>query len=565
MVAFIAKQRSSMAAYDTIIVGSGAGGLSAAICLARAGQRVLVLEQHYVPGGWCHSFFLDGHRFSPGVHYIGMLGAGQATSRLYEGLGIANDLVFFRMNPTGYEHCWIGPERVDLPAGIDQLGDALAQRFPHEEKGLRQYLKVVQQVNEQLQLIPKMHGFWDNVTIPFRTAQLGKYGLFSLRRVMDWHIQDPLLRGVLNVQCGDHGLPPGLASFPFHCAVMGHYLEGGYYPSGGGAAIVKAMTSVLKAHGGEVRTGAAVQRILTAPAGPKKMRAVGVELASGEIIRAHRIISNADPEKTYQLVGHEYIGEKLRAKLAKTSYSVTSLMLFLVVDMDMRQAGLDSGNIWMLKEPDIDAVFTKMKAVDILTEDEFPALFISCTTIKDPVSYDGRHHCIEMVTFIDYQAFQEFDKEGTERSGAYLRYKERITEKLLNSLERVVPGIRGHIVRQELGTPLTNEFYVNATRGNVYGTEKNFWQTGPFAFRNQSEIEDLYLCGASILSHGVAGASYSGVQTAAKILNSSMDEQLMPQPGQAVRVYEAEDPSTWPAWVHQKRQDRQRRLRSQPL
>ncbi|MGI4862392.1 MAG: phytoene desaturase family protein [Janthinobacterium lividum] len=549
-----------MAAYDTIIIGSGAGGLSAAICLARAGQRVLVLEQHYVPGGWCHSFYLDGHRFSPGVHYLGMLGPEQATAKLYQGLGIANDLVFFQMNPTGYEHCWIGPARVDLPAGIGHLGAALARQFPHEEKGLREYLKVVQQVNEQLHLIPKMNGFWDNVTIPFRTAQLGKYGLFSLRRVLDWHIKDPLLKGVLNVQCGDHGLPPGQASFPFHCAVMGHYLEGGYYPSGGGAALVKAMTTALKQHGGEVRTGAAVQRILTEAAGPNKRRAVGVELASGEMISAQCIISNADPEKTYQLVGHEHISEKLKAKLAKTSYSVTSLMLFLVVDMDVRQAGLDSGNIWLLKNPDLDQVFTEMKAADILSEDEFPALFISCTTLKDPASYDGRHHCLELVTFIDYQAFQEFDAEGETRSGAYLSYKKRIAEKLLNSLARVMPGIREHIVRQELGTPLTNEFYVSATRGNVYGTEKNFWQTGPFAFRNQSEIENLYLCGASILSHGVAGASYSGVQTAAKILNSSMDEQLKPQPGQTVRVYQAEDPTTWPAWVHQKRAERQQRL-----
>ncbi|RYY14868.1 MAG: NAD(P)/FAD-dependent oxidoreductase, partial [Cytophagaceae bacterium] len=515
-----------------------------------------------VPGGWCHSFYLDGHRFSPGVHYLGMLGPGQATANLYKGLGVANDLVFFRMNPAAYEHCWIGSEKVDLPAGIGHLGAALARRFPQEAKGLKAYLKVVQQVNEQLQLIPKMNGFWDNVTIPFRTAQLGKYGLFSLRRVMDWHLQDPLLKGILNVQCGDHGLPPGQASFPFHCAVMGHYLEGGYYPSGGGAALVKAMTTALKTHGGELRTGAAVRRILTEPAGSQSRRATGVELASGEVITAQRVISNADPEKTYQLVGHEHLSEKLKAKLIKTSYSVTSLMLFLVVDMDVRQAGLDSGNSWLLRRPDLDQLFTEMKAADILTEDEFPALFISCTTLKDPASYDGRHHCLELVTFIDYQAFQEFSGEAAERSDAYLRHKERIAEKLLTSLERVLPGVRGHIVRQELGTPLTNEFYVNATRGNVYGTEKNFWQTGPFAFRNQSEIENLYLCGASILSHGVAGASYSGVQTAAKILNSSMDEQLKPQPGQAVRVYEAEDPATWPAWVHQKRADRQRRIKA---
>ena len=62
----------------------------------------------------------------------------------------------------------------------------------------------------------------------------------------------------------------------------------------------------------------------------------------------------------------------------------------------------------------------------------------------------------------------------------------------------------------------------------------------------------------------MAGATYSGVQTAARILGSSMDEQLAPQPGQVVRVYEAEDSATWPEGVHQKRRDRARRLRSQP-
>ena len=64
---------------DTIIIGSGAGGLSAAICLAKEGQNVLVLEQHDVPGGWSHSFYLKGHRFTPGVHYIGLLGEGEST------------------------------------------------------------------------------------------------------------------------------------------------------------------------------------------------------------------------------------------------------------------------------------------------------------------------------------------------------------------------------------------------------------------------------------------------------------------------------------------------------
>ena len=104
-----------MEEFDTIIIGSGVGGLSTAICLARAGQKVLVLEQHYVPGGWSHSFTLQGQRFSPGVHYVGLIDEGQSTNELYRGLGIANDMVFFRMNKKGYEHGIIGNEKFSFP------------------------------------------------------------------------------------------------------------------------------------------------------------------------------------------------------------------------------------------------------------------------------------------------------------------------------------------------------------------------------------------------------------------------------------------------------------------
>lgn len=537
--------------FDAIIIGSGVGGLSAAICLARAGQKVLVLEQHDVPGGWCHSFYLNGHRFTPGVHYVGLLEKGQSTAQLYEGLGIANDLTFFRMNPSAYEHAYIGEERFDFPGNFDELVNSLTERFPKEEKNIKKYLSLVRNVSAELQLLPDVEGFWQHLTIPFRTKNMGKYALFSLKRVIDWHIKDPLLKKILNIQFGDHGLAPAKASFPLHCAVMDHYFNGGFYPCGGGGAIVKAMTTAIKNYDGEVKTQQSVKRILLE--GKKKKTAIGVELASGKRLFAKRIISNADPNITYQkLIGEENLSRRLQKKLNKTSYSCTSLMLFLTVEMDLKASGIDSGNIWLMPNEDMDTVYERMMMPDITNGKAFEGMFISCTTLKDPSSFDGKHHSIEAITYLDYKSFEKFENESEIRTEEYLQFKELLTEKMLKTLEKVLPNVRAHIVHQELGTPITNEYFINSTKGSVYGTEKKLTQIGPFAYKAKSEIKNLYLCGASIVSHGVAGAGYSGVQTAGEILGVKQRELLKTDTKQQITILEAENNINYPKWLNSK-------------
>lgn len=406
-----------------------------------------------------------------------------------------------------------------------------------------------------------MKGFWDNLTIPWRTRHLGKYGLFSLKRVIDWHIKDPLLKKVLNIQCGDHGLPPGKASFPYHCAVMDHYSNGGFYPMGGGGAIVKAMTNVIKKHGGEVRTRQKVKRILLD--GNKKKRAIGIELENGECIYAKRIISNTDPGKTYlDLVGIPHLSTKLLSQINKTKYSCTSLMLFLTVDMDVRKAGLDSGNIWLVPDKDPDELYEEQLKADIISGEEFPGLFISCTTLKDPTSFDGRNHTIEVITFINHESFNQFKNEGNFHSQEYLEFKEKLMAKMIRGMEKVLPGVSSKIIHKELGTPLTNMFYIDSTNGCVYGTEKSFWQIGAFGFQTESEIQNLYLCGASILANGVAGATYSGVQTAAKILKCSQEDLIDIKTSENMRIYNAEDESGYPEWMQQKIKARRTRGKS---
>ncbi len=542
--------------YDSIVIGSGAGGLACSVCLAKAGQEVLLLEQHDVPGGWCHSFMLKGQRFSPGVHYVGLIQEGDGTNELYKGLGVANDMIFFRMKNDGYEHCVIGDQHFHLPAGIENLKNYLSELFPEEKKGIHKYVDLVKRVNTELQLVPKMSGFFDHLTIPYKTRHMGKYALFSLKRVIDWHLKNPVLKAILNVQCGDHGLPPGKASFPVHCVLMSHYFDGGFYPQGGGGGIVKSFTNRIKALGGEIRTRAKVDKILL-----EGKKAIGVRLDNGEEIFAKNIVSNADPSITFfDLIGENAISKRLHKRLKKVKYSVTSLILFLTLDMDVTKHGIDSSNIWKFQSADLDAVYGHLTKETILEGDEFSGVFLSCTTLKDPASFNGRYHNFEIVTFLDYSSFESFEKLNDYHTPEYETFKNRLKEKLMNTVEKLIPGAKDHVVQAELGTPMTNQFYINSTRGNVYGTEKTLKGVGPFAFKPKTEFENLFLCGASTLSHGVGGATNSGVNTAAKILGKRPEELLDGGDNQFLRIYDAEDPNSWPESIKEKRKTRKRRF-----
>jgi len=151
------------------------------------------------------------------------------------------------------------------------------------------------------------------ITVPFRTKHFGKFALFPLKKVIGWHVKDPLLKAVLNIQCGDHGLPPSRACFPVHCSVMSHYFDGGFYPMGGGGGIVKAMTSSLKRNGGLVRVKQKVEKILI-----ENKKAVGVQLADGFVLKAKTIVSNADPSITYlKLIGEEHLSKSLLKNFQK--------------------------------------------------------------------------------------------------------------------------------------------------------------------------------------------------------------------------------------------------------
>ena len=531
--------------YDAIVVGSGAGGMTAALALARAGKRVAVFEQHTHPGGYSQSFSLKGFQFSPGVHYIGQLGPGGRLREIYEGLGLTDDLTFLELDPDGYDRVFVGEDRFDIPKGRENFRERLRQRFPMESKGIDGYFDAVAKMSEELVWARPLGTLRDAALLPFRMSTVLRYGLLPLNRFLDHFVTDPFLRAILSIQAGDHGMAPSRAPTALHAGLQSYYFEGACYPRGGGHAIPDAMAKQLKLHGGELFAATEVDRILVAAG-----RAIGVQLADGHEISASIVISNADPGVTWgRLVDPDHQGTLLRQRIKRMRYSVSTLSLFLGVDMDLRAAGIDSGNVWYSRTPDIDAAYRAAAMADLSKLDSIPGLFFNATTLKDPSLRRDGLHTVEAIALGTPRGFDAWrDAEPGARGEAYASLKDRISDKILEEIERFVPGFSEKVVFRSLGTPLTNMHFLHATKGGIYGTEKSLRNLGPMSFPVRTHLSGLFQCGASTFAPGIHGVTTSGLAAAAAALGCTADELLDPT-GSKLQIFPCEDPQSWPAEI----------------
>ncbi len=526
-MSFVSYKKSTLEdSWDAIVIGSGIGGLTAAALLSSySGKKVLVLERHYLPGGYTHVFGRHGYEWDVGVHYVGETHDRENLLRRIFDRITDNRLEWARM-PDVYDRVIIGNRTYDLVSGVERLRARLKGYFPQESAAIDGYIAAVQAVRSKIDL------FSMEKAIPSPIAFL--IGGFLRRPFLDWATRTTadVLRGLttngelqalLAAQWGDYGLPPGKASFAMHAVIASHYFEGGNYPVGGSGRIVETIAPVIERSGGKIVTSAEVWNIIV-----RGNKAIGVRMVDGREIRASVIISDVGVRRTFDdlLIDSSSALEKMRTQISSIPPSTAHLCLYSGARESAAKLGISGTNIWVHPTSDHDANVERSQSDPTAP---FPVIYFSFPSAKDP-EFERRHpgRCtVEAVTMVPYDWFKRW--EGTEwrrRGDEYEAFKLNLSARLLSALEQYVPALSGKIDYFELSTPLSTKHFMSYRRGEAYGLSATPARFRARSLRPKTPIRNLYLTGQDVATLGVAGAMIGGVMTASYLLRRSLAADL---------------------------------------
>jgi all-trans-retinol 13,14-reductase len=503
--------------YDTIVIGSGIGGLTTAVCLAKAGQKVLVLERHYTAGGFTHTYERKGYEWDVGVHYIGDVHReGSLLRRVFD--YISDKQIQWAEMGQVYDRIYIGSEAFDYTKGEDAFREKMIQYFPEEKAAIIEYLKLIKEVNRSSSSYYMEHALpswlakllYKKLTSPFL-----KYASQTTDDVLLRLTKNRKLIAVLTGQWGDYGLPPSQSSFAMHALVAKHYLNGAAYPVGGSASIAQAVDKVLRNHGGQLITSAEVQSIVT-----QGNKASAVKLMDGRIIHAKNIVSGAGVINTFQKLLPDDCPAKSEflKNLQHISPSCAHMCLYIGLKANPQELGIPTSNLWIYRDEKHDAniaEFTNKPGLD------FPVVYISFPSSKDP-AWDRKHPgkgTIEIVVPAPYQWFEKWkDTKWQKRGVEYNQLKKDITERLLSILVEKVPQLKDRIHYTELSSPLSTVHFSNYQHGEIYGINHDPQRFQERWLRTDTPVRNLYLTGQDIVTCGIGGALSAGVLTAIRVL-----------------------------------------------
>jgi phytoene dehydrogenase-like protein len=452
--------------YDVVVIGAGIGGLICANLLAREGLAVLLVEQHYMVGGYCSTFRRKGYTFDAASHFYPLLGNPDTiTGKLLLELGC--DTGWVKMDPVDHFH-FPDHSYFSVPADFDTYLAKLKKEFPHQLTGLESFFSEVRETY--------MYG----LLAYFRgkdSPRLDPYRHLTVRDALDRHFTDPKLKLLLTADGPHWGSPPCRTSFVFDSMLRLSYFLGNYYPVGGSQAFADRLAQCFEEQGGDILLNSLVQRILV-----EDGRVCGVQLETGsrrqrisQTVRSNVVVSNADLRLTLEKMldpkdlDPDYMAE-IRALRPSHPCFLTHIGVKGVPTEVLEKA---QGYYWNEWDPDLLARNGLKFKIFVPTLFEPQMAPPDCHTV-----------IIQKVIEVDYYGMED-----------WAAHKAEMENYILSNLERILPGFSDKIVVKLSASALTSNRFTLNEQGAMLG-----WEMGPDQLGGErpgivGPLENLYFTG----------------------------------------------------------------------
>jgi phytoene dehydrogenase-like protein len=484
--------------WDAVVVGGGHNGLTAAAYLARAGRSVLVLERRDRLGGACtleQPFEDPGYVVSPCAYVVGLL-----DERVVGELGLRER--GYRVLPTE-PGSWIPFEDGSSYASFRDEERTreylLAQGFPAGEiDGMLAYDDVFERARVALRKGPRDSWLGSSPTRAELEEMLGDEELVgvvfedSIADVLDRYVTDERLRGAL---CGQGVIgawagprDPGTAWIHLMHSlgeIEGRGASWGYV-EGGMGRISFAIAQAAQDAGAVLASGVPVASILPGE---------GVELESGELIRARAVVSNADPKRALSMIDPadvpadfaSRIGAwKVRSPVIKLNAGLTRMPTFAAAGSPAA-GGVEPTKAMISFSPGLDAMQGAFEACE-RGEPAIGFAELYFQTAYDPsVAPEGRH---TLSAFTQYAPYELAEGDWDSR-------RDEIGRLILDAIAVHAPDVHDCVEELDVLGPPDVESRIGLTGGCIFQGEAQPDQMWERRLDHRTPVEGLYLCGAA--------------------------------------------------------------------
>ncbi len=486
----------SGSAPHAVVIGSGFGGLAAAVRLGARGYRVTVLEKRDAPGGRAYVFRQDGFQFDAGPTIITVPHLLEELWAL-AGRDFRAEIDLREVDPF-YRIGLADGRNLDVGRDPDVMRERIATMFPRDVVGYDRFMEACRKLCD--------FAFVEHGDTPMhelaRMARLAPalltYGAYrSVHALAARYVSDPGLRAILSFHPLLIGGNPFTTTSVYALIVELERRWGVHFPMGGTGALVTGLVGLIESQGGRLRCNAEVDQILV-----DGRRAVGVRLADGETIDADVVVSNADPGWTY---GHLLRRVPRRRwtdrKIARTRYSMSLFVWYF--GTDRRYDAVPHHSI--LLGPRYRGLLTDIFRNRVLADDF--SLYLHRPTATDPSLAPPGCDAFYVLSPVPNL------ESDVDWSVAAEPYRARIAAHLEAT---VLPELSRHVVTSRVVTPTYFRDALNSPFGAAFSMQPLLTQSAWFRPHNRSEeVDRVYLVGAG--TH--PGAGVPGVICSAKVLD----------------------------------------------